>query len=306
MSEIRQGRFKKQLVTHEQLQKEAAEVARLMAPLFRAWELKKINDVNLVALWTLTYLRLRHPKTWWGAKRATPLHNHQLTTPLRELPIDWIAEEQDLINQYPSLGDLFANRAFKATPQAVNRSLLAWSLSEYPLVLMERVPSVEEVLEQQIRGQRCITIFREQSTLAKLILGERDALGFAFHDLIHADHFFHDNTLMRGQIGFYRQVNDLLKAGLLAPLMAAPDFPEQLDYLIADMNSHPVHLWKCFKSICRQANHAHMDELFLAILPQRWEMDEELAEAFDEINGPRFMENHARKILQLCERRGHD
>lgn len=304
MSDIRQGRFKKQLVTPEQLHEEAVVVARQMAPLFQAWDRKALSDVQLVALWTLTYLRIRHPKTWWGAKRATPLHHHALSLPLRELPISWLAEEQHLLEQYQSLGDLFAHRALKATPEAVNRSILAWSLKTYGLVLMERIPSVEEVLEQQIRGQRCVTIFREQTTLSKLILGERDALGFAFHDLIHADHFFHDNSLMRGQIGFYRQVNDLLNAQLLAPFMAKESFSEQLDYLVADMNSHPVHLWKCFKSICRQANHGAMDELFLAELPKRWEMTDELSHAFDELNGPRFTDLEAQRILQLCERFG--
>lgn len=301
MSDIRQGRFKKVLASAEQLREEAPELARRVAPLFLAWEAKHLTDAELVASWSLIYLRLRHPRSWWGAKRAAPLHAHHLSLKLRDLPIEWTQEESALLEQYTTLGELWSKRAFKATPEAVHRAILAWSTGAYPLVMMERVPTVEEVLTQQMQGQRCVTLFREQTSLAKLILGERDALGFAFHDLIHADHFFHDNQLMRGQIGFYRQVDDLLRGGLLAPFMAAAEFPEQLDYVVADMNSHPVHLWKCFKSICRQANHAAMDELFLAQLPQRWKLKPELSEAFDHLNGPQFTDNMARLILSFCE-----
>lgn len=301
MSDIRQGRFKKQLATPEQLRQEAPLAAQELAPVFLAWEQQLLSDVELVAVWALVYLRVRHPKSWWGAKRSSALHPHNLQLPLRDLPLQWRADEAHLVDSYATLGDLWAGRAFKATPESVHRSLLAWSLKEYPLVLMERIPTVEEVLEQQIEGQRCVTIFREPTALAKLILGERDALGFAFHDLIHADHFFFDNTLKRGQIGFYRQVNDLLRAGLMAPFMSAAEFPEQLDYLVADMNSHPVHLWKCFKSILRQGDAWAMEELLLKTLPQRWNLGLELSQALEELNGPRFTDDHARTLLQFCE-----
>ena len=290
------------LVTPEALALEAPEAARRLAPLFKG----DYQDDELMALWALEYLRLRHPANWWGAKNAAPIGPHKLGRALRQCPLEWKPEEEVLLQQYATLGDLWAGRAFKATPLAVHRSILAWSAGEYPLVLMERIPSVEEVLQQQMQGQRCVTIFREVSTLAKLILGERDALGFAFHDLIHADHFFHNNQLMRGQIGFYRQVDDLLKRGLLAPFMAKEAFPGQLDYLIADMNSHPVHLWKCFKSICRQADFREMEKLFHEELPRAWYVTGSLAEGFRELNGPGFsLETHAPALLAYCERSGH-
>lgn len=302
MSDIRQGRFKKLLVPIEQLQLEAPEISRRLSPLFILWKEKKINDAELAALWCLLYLRVRHPRSWWGSKRSTPLTKHQLNLQLLDLDWNWSSEELALINQYQTLGNLWNHRSFKATPEAVHRSILSWSTGLYPLVLMERVPSVEEVLEQQMKGQRCVTLFSELNSLAKLILGERDALGFAFHDLIHADHFFHDNTLMKGQIGFYHQINTLLRNGMLDPFMANGDFPEQLDYLVADMNSHPVHLWKCFKSICRQANHAEMDELIYSKIPKLWDLNETLSDALIELNGPNFsLEIHATALLKWCE-----
>ena len=301
MSDIRQGRFKKLLVPIEQLHVEVPEISLRLSPLFKQWEEKRLTDAELTALWCLQYLRVRHPRSWWGAKRSTPLATHNLQIQLTELQWDWTGEEKALLQQYPTLGDLWNYRSFKATPEAVNRSILNWSTGKYPLVLMERVPAVEEVLEQQMKGQRCVTLFREISSLAKLILGERDALGFAFHDLIHADHFFHDNVLMKGQIGFYHQVNTLLKSGMLEPFMAHADFPDQLDYLVADMNSHPVHLWKCFKSICRKSNHAEMDELFAVRIPKLWELPENLVDALVELNGPNFTETHAYLLLNWCE-----
>lgn len=88
MSDIRQGRFKKQLASPEQLHEEAPELARRLAPLFQTWDRGAMSDAQLMATWALIYLRLRHPKSWWGARRSSPIHHHNLAIPLRELPID--------------------------------------------------------------------------------------------------------------------------------------------------------------------------------------------------------------------------
>lgn len=301
MSELRQGRFKKMLVSPEVLAVEGPLMAQRLAPLFELFERGDLRPVELVALWSLQYLRQRHPGSWWGARRSTPLTTHDLTLDLRELPWDWGPDERKRLELAPTLGELWATRAFKATPEAVNRAILCWSEEKYPLVLMERIPSVEEVLEQQVRGQRCVTIFRQASQLAKLVLGERDPLGFTFHDLIHADHFFHDNELARGQIGFYRQMKDLLVRGELAPFMARAEFPEDLEYLLADMNSHPVHLWKCFKAICKMADFRAMERLFQDRLPGLYPLSPLVQTALNELNGQSFDEGQALALMRWCE-----
>jgi hypothetical protein len=298
MKPLRQGRFKKQLLDPAGLSAEAPEVARRLAPLAPF-----ISDPALYAsLWCLQYLRTRYPRNWWGSKRPHLLHAHKLNVSLAELDLDWQDFEHPLLEEHVTLGNLWGDRAFKATPVAVHRSLLAWSAGAYPLVLMDRVPTVEEVLAQQTRGQRCVTLMRRPSALAKLVLGERDALGFAFHDLIHADHFFHDNHLMRAQVGFYRLVERMLTEGMLAPFMARAEFPEALDYLLADMNAHPVHLLKCLRAICRKAHDRESGELFERILPQYW--PSETHESLRELNGPRFTDAHARALTDWCWHQG--
>lgn len=300
MKPLRQGRFKKQLIDAAALAAEAPEVARRLTPL----QAYAAEPALYATLWCLQYLRTRHPKNWWGAKRTHLLHPHKLDIKLRDLELDWQEFEKPLVEEHGTLGNLWGERAFKATPEAVHRSLLAWSHGNYPLVLMDRVPTVEEVLAQQTNGQRCVTLLRQPSALAKLVLGERDALGFAFHDLIHADHFFHDNELMRAQVGFYRLVERMLSQNLLAPFMARADFPEDLDYLLADMNAHPVHLWKCLRAVCRKADDFESGELFETILARNWFLSPTLAEALVELNGPRFTDAHAQALTDWCSSQG--
>lgn len=308
MKPLRQGRFKKILAPPEQLITEAPQLSSRMTPLWEALEKDTLTPAEFVALWSLQYLRVRSPDNWWGAKLSAPLAPHALGLRLSELAhlgFTWTATELALADKHQTLGSLWAERAFKATPEAVHRSILSWSTGAYSLMLMDRVPTVEEVLEQQIHGQRCVTVPRSQNTLAKLILGERDALGFAFHDLIHADHFFRDRSLMLMQIGFYRQVETLMGQGALSPFMAHASFPEDLDYLVADMNSHPVHLWKCFEFACREAHPEEAWQLFSQDLVRRLDLSLAEAQALGRLNSPEFvLPADGETIEKLCQRFG--
>jgi hypothetical protein len=285
---IRRGKFKKILASEAELAAEAPVLAARLAELAQF----KLPAPLFGALWVLHALRVRHPRGWWGAHRRDAVAPTAWAIPWSEIPsFTWSEEELELLKRYPTLGELLNHRAFRATPEAVHRALLNWSTGIYPMVLMDRIPSVEEVLAQQITGKRCVTLLTGERQLAKLVLGERDPLSFAYHDLIHADHFFHCNDLRLGQVGFYRQVHHLLEAGLLAPWLRCENFQGQLEYLTADMNSHPLHLWKCFKAILHMNLPVETRAFMSDQLPVALKAQAEQSEALVRMNTPEFQLN---------------
>ncbi|MBY0516968.1 MAG: hypothetical protein K2P81_08675 [Bacteriovoracaceae bacterium] len=305
-SDLRRGKFKKRLVSQDELKIEGPKVAQALRNLQSKLETQSVSPALYAALWTITYLRIRHPFGWWGAHRKDAVCPHNFDLKWSELPyFDWSPEELKILERYPTLGELLSHRAFRATPESVHRALLSWSTGGYPLVLMDRIPSVAEVLEQQTKGKRCVTLFHQEAQLSKYILGERDPLGFGFHDLIHADHFFHQNGLMLGQIGFYRQIAAIHKEGLLNDWMKLEDYPHRLEYLMADMNSHPLHLWKCFKAICHMTRTPETVALFEETLPSFLRLSKEESLSLKLMNGQDFqIERHGVSITQFCENWG--
>ncbi len=139
--------------------------------------------------------------------------------------------------------EIFTNFALKSTPHAVNRAILEWNRGNYGLELMFRIPLPNEVLQQQKLGRRCVTTILDQR-MDSYILGERDTLSFTMHDLIHADHFYHDNLCFEGQLGFY----GLLDKTIGCFDLTHKEFATEFEYLIADMNAYAIHLMKCLKS----------------------------------------------------------
>jgi hypothetical protein len=130
----------------------------------------------------------------------------------------------------------------KAVPWAVNRSLLRWESFPQQLILFDRILNLEEILDLQCEGKRCVSFFRGIQNLEAVIADGRDAWSFMIHDLIHADHFFSDETLALGQIEFYRWLRDLISQGQICQLIAEPEFFRALAYIVSDMNAHPQHL----------------------------------------------------------------
>jgi hypothetical protein len=71
------------------------------------------------------------------------------------------------------------------------------------------------------------------------------ALEFLLHDLEHAHKYFGDPLLERGQRRFFQMLRDRLKTW--PPFDS--QFQDDLDYVRADMNSHPLHMLKYLKAI---------------------------------------------------------
>ena len=248
-SSSRAGRFKKKLVSEEFLQEEAPIIAEKMKSFFDQFQSGTVSSAEFTAIYIITVLSFRYPGTWLGARHHTPVTStHNLNYSIESLLPNFEPNIQRRLTGFKTVGEIFQYFAFKATPLSVNRSILGWSLNTYGLELMFRIPSPAEVLNQQKRGRRCVTVVLDKNKASKFILGERDALGFTMHDLIHADHFYHNNHTYQGQLGFYGFLDHCMELNHFDELLQNEKFESEFEYLIADMNAYAIHLMKCFKS----------------------------------------------------------
>lgn len=211
-----------------------------LAPLHELFSSGKLSQADFVAAYIITYLSYRFPKNWPGARTG----QHKIPgTDWRILPLQLEANVLERLKDTHSIQEIFANFALKSTPLSVNRAILEWANGRYGLELMFRIPSPREILDQQKVGRRCVTTLLDKR-IHGYILGERDSLSFTMHDLIHADHFYHNNQCYQGQLGLY---------GLLDKTFSYFDlshdgFKQEFEYIIADMNAYAIHLLKCLKS----------------------------------------------------------
>jgi hypothetical protein len=248
-SSARSGRFKKILVPEETLLEESSVIHERITPVLKAFEQGELTAAEFCSLYVMLVLSYRYPGTWAGAKLSSPL------TPRHHLraSLDWLRPylEPNIkrrLENFSTIGEVLGQFAFRSTPLSVNRSLLEWSNGVYGLELMFKIPGPWEVLNQQKLGQRCVSIILDQQRASRLILGERDALGFTMHDLIHADHFYHNNSCYQGQLGLYGFLYFCMREGHFQELKDNHGFQKEFEYLIADMNAYAIHLLKCLKS----------------------------------------------------------
>ena len=261
-SSSRSGRFKKKLVPEDFLEKEAPVIQEKMTPFLHQLELGTVSCAEFTGIYILQVLAYRFPGTWLGSKTAKRVVDHErLKYSIAEIMPYFEPNIQKRLKGLTTLGEIFNLFALKSTPLTVNRSILNWSTNDYGLELMFRIPPPQEVLNQQKRGRRCVTIVLEKEKSRKYILGERDALGFCMHDLIHADHFYHNNNCYQGQLGFYGFLDFCLKRNHFQDHFLSSDFEAEFEYLIADMNAYAIHLMKCFKSALVHF-HAEGDQFF--------------------------------------------
>ncbi len=239
-SSSRAGRFKKKLVSENFLKFESQKVLISLNPFIDLHQSKKISDAEFVCSYILIFLSSRYPNTFLGAYKKTELIPG---IKIKDLPFDFQKNIIKKIDPQTSLFDLFAQHSFKSTPFSVNRALVEWGKGNYGLELMFKIPKPLDVLKQQITGRRCVTTILDER-LQNYILGERDALSFTMHDLIHADHFYFHNESFEGQVGFY----NLLYRSFDYFDLRDKNFADEFEYLISDMNAYAVHLMKCLKS----------------------------------------------------------
>lgn len=93
----------------------------------------------------------------------------------------------------------------------------------------------------QTQGLRPVTLIHDFPRAFRPILSKRNAFDFLCHDLEHATKFCSDRTQLQTQIAFFRRLEVLMDAPFFQRLLGDSVFHEKMDYLISDMNTHPIH-----------------------------------------------------------------
>lgn len=179
-------------------------------------------------------------------KRPLQLQRKSLKIPTLTLEPQASARVQPILQQDSGQDTMSFLREFhwKGYSDRIRRALLMWHMGAYPLQLSHEIPTPWELLRLQAQGQRVVTVLIQPAQWDQLHHGH-SAWDFTVHDLLHADHFFERADWREGQIRFYRFLFERWELPEIRALHEDPQF----DYLIADMNSHPRHLFGTFQAL---------------------------------------------------------
>lgn len=248
---------------------------------------------------TLLLSLLRRPENWFGGFRKDTLNTHGFSSEnsrflnsvkmkrfTEAVGVKWSANVNSDISLYEFLNSV----KIKSIPEKVFWSLNFLSLNKNLFSISSGAPSPYELLKIQARGQRVITFEENFLLWDQLIYEHRDVLSFWLHDLVHAAEFFQDDLQKTHQIYFYRWI-ELLSADsslerFLNDFLSIEKNRSRFEYLISDMNSHPLHLIKTFRAILDE-DHA---ENWLHIVNATAELLK---------RSPTWMQNSARTLESL-------
>ncbi len=250
---IRPGRFKHRLLSAEFLQSASMSEAILhIQKASQLWRTKEIHDVEWVALYIFILSAYRRPHDFFGGPHNEKFAENiqgkltcsDVAALFKEPPraLAKLAGEQNFL-------DMFCKRSLRSIPLSVQKGLALWHRQDC-LKLCEHIPSPSEVLQMQNLGVRCISVLTDPNHMRSFVEEGRDVLGFVVHDLIHADHFFSDPVQAQAQIQFSKYLQRLHALPLIQQkLQQDIEFMGEWNYLISDMNSVPLHLFKTLKAI---------------------------------------------------------
>ncbi len=189
------------------------------------------------------------------------------------------------------------NLCFKKTSFKLNETLIQWIEGKINLQLVDYIPSPQEVLQIQSKGQRIVSLISSEKYLLlkeKLQLHHNTAYEFFLHDLHHAGKFYHTNNFHSIQCFLYRELCTIIDHPLIQNLLHRKEFKMQWDYLISDMNTHPIHQLKYFKFIFSQ----HCDaRQWTDVLSPVFHEDSYVLDALNHLNTPEEKTAHHLTIM---------
>lgn len=214
-----------------------------------------LTPQDIVSYYIICYLDQRYPNQL--LENFSPLTNKKVKSELLSNLNFQLRNKKVMlrITKYDvkTLFDVVNSFNLHSVPMTARNTLVNWYLGKYNLNLfVNQIPSSREVLRLQAQAKRCVSLIADKINC--LVLNERDPLSFLIHDLVHAYKMFSNEYLMKGQVGFYKAVvklynNSVTKDFLDNMCLNDEVFKDEFDYLIADMNSHPRHLFYYFKAI---------------------------------------------------------
>jgi len=277
--------------------------------IFKMWkqQFADFTTVEKVKAWVIALTCLRRPDDWFGGARPilfveaddklSLLSPITVKTFFDETQIAWPKN----LNSTAKLNDFLNCYRIKPLPESALRSLFKLGQKNFPLLIIDHEPTPLELLNIQIRGQRIITFNEDYETWPDKLYGERDTLSFIIHDLIHADHFFKDEKQHQGQIGFYKLIHTIYHDADLEKLFLNEKFKSGFEYIISDMNAHPVHLFQTFKALLDLAvNENQMSNAIWNRWIIKWNLTSDQADSVQKINTQLFFDIHANHIEAMC------
>ncbi|MGE0761997.1 MAG: hypothetical protein AB7N80_01840 [Bdellovibrionales bacterium] len=298
---LRSRRYRRLLFSAADLTRVAPVWAERLAPLERAWRTGSLTDAETAALYLLIGLEIRCPGTWLvgpSANRLNPMGPSLKITPwlnLDDRMKQWLTPET-------TLADILSGYSLRGVRLAAREILLAWLANNVTLRLTDKIPTPEQMLGLQSQGSRWVSVLFGAATLSQVVHDERDALSFLLHDLGHAAQFFSQTDYREGQIGFYRLLQTAHQQELLkSPALHDPNWSARLNYLMADINTHPAHFVSVFWANARETFAKNSDCTAFADWRRRlyeaWQLKPEVANAHEKmIDG--FCPEAAQQVIQ--------
>jgi hypothetical protein len=267
--------------------------------------LARLTNVEKLQAWVVILSCLRRSKDWYGGPRARELasdkkftHSLNLGQLFLNTPVILPAKLSRDLNVF----DFINHHRIKALPESCFRSLVLMTDKTYPLLITSGVVEPIELLQIQISGQRIVSIDEDIEQWPTRLYSERDYLGFILHDLIHADHFFHEPKFRDAQLGFYRFVNTLINDDATVSLLHNENFRAGFEYIISDMNSHPLHLFQTLHSLLYKTlrNDAEASTIWQRWISNLGLLDEEAQGALLRVNAQDFKSDEALMVEAFC------
>ncbi|AZZ37247.1 hypothetical protein CIK05_10760 [Bdellovibrio sp. qaytius] len=270
-----------------------------------------VNDLQWdktseVMLWTALLAMLRRRTDWFqGVSSNVPQSSNSIAphyevyTLVQKLNIDWPHK----LSKEISFAEFLRTVKIKPLPAVAQKAMYFIFTQKYPITVLDYEPSPRELLQIQCEGRRIITFKNDFSQWPTQKFGKRDPLSFWLHDCIHAEHFFSQPEIYQSQLGFYKFVSDAHAAQCWPDLSANPQFEGDFSYLISDMNSHPLHLFKTLKAITdihfKEQSLSIWDRVITSCLGSTEELN-----ALRKLNTAYFVDNDIDALLQMTKRLG--
>lgn len=223
---------------------EALRLAPIFEDLWSRLTAGQLSEAELCGAQVLLFLASR--------RKGQPMARYKQASQAHQgLPIKDLVDGTNLgrLDVNLSIREFYETYELICIPLGIQRAIREWLRGQYPLHLRPSIPSPEEMLELQSVGRRCISVFIQAADLQALHSG-KEAFEFLLHDLEHADKYFWSAELKTGQKQFFTELLTCWRQGLFNTLAATDqEFQRQLHYLMADMNSHPLHMIKYLKAV---------------------------------------------------------
>jgi hypothetical protein len=235
------------------------------------WKRGLLDD-SLIASTFLLLKALEKDKSLLARKSAkfSKVHSGELPQILYEAVLE---------NNHDPLVKLLEGQRLKGYSSRVSDCLENWLAKNWDLKLLEGIPYPSQVHSMQCLGVRPVTMITDESLWGKPIRDHKNELDFMVHDLEHAANFHKSPMWKRTQVAFF---NHLVKTEqVIKPHLKNQRFRLKYEYLIADMNSHVLHLILFLRaSLLEYLDDRQKYEAVLYQLAEAFGYDGEVRESF--------------------------